>query len=361
MQAVGTGTPLYRPLALVVDDDPSVLEALGRELRRSLEPFFLVETAASAEEAIEILDAPPVTELRPVAIVVSDEKMPGRSGTEMLVELRRRPEHRHGGRILITGYAGLESAKRAINEAEVESYVSKPWDEGDLLWNSVSDVASRFLRSSGLDAAFVASVDADLLAVREIRKAWLAYIHLVEDASTLESMGVETSCEGDESATHLIVRRTSPRETLPVACARLSRDPQHSRTLCLEHLFFAPEHAGDEVETLIARLAIETGRAQGVEEISTVVPGAKAPLYELLGFRVIEDLGTRRSLSADLERVGSEAHRSKLTLEHRLCACSQSACHFLDYAKPRRSYPCALDLVEGRGPAGLRCSAESAP
>jgi CheY-like chemotaxis protein len=109
---------IVQPLVMVVDDDPSVCEALGSLLAPRLEPFYRVETAASADEALELLSAPADGHLQtPVALVISDERMPGRSGTDLLIALRRHPLHRDGGRIIITAYAGLPSAERAINES----------------------------------------------------------------------------------------------------------------------------------------------------------------------------------------------------------------------------------------------------
>src|SRR5215471_21636180 len=148
---------LIRPTFLVVDDDPGVLEALRVLLTPKLEPSYLVETAASAEEALDLVSSSSAV-YRPLAAVISDERMPGRQGTDLLVALRQAPAHRDGGRIIITAYAGLESAKKAINEAEVARYYPKPWDDEKQLLPALAEILGRFARKRGLDECLVAAV-----------------------------------------------------------------------------------------------------------------------------------------------------------------------------------------------------------
>ncbi|RMH17182.1 MAG: response regulator [Gemmatimonadetes bacterium] len=100
---------------LFVDDEPSVLEGLKVALRK--EPY-TIHTANSADEAIKVL-----ARVR-VDVVVSDERMPGMSGSEFLSLVRR--EYPQAVRILLTGQASLEAAIRAINEGEVYRMLTKP-------------------------------------------------------------------------------------------------------------------------------------------------------------------------------------------------------------------------------------------
>jgi len=107
---------------LLVDDEPLVTEALKRALRK--EPY-LVLNARSAAEALRIL------EKHPVDVVVSDERMPGMTGSEFLaVVCRKYPETM---RIILTGHADLESALRAINEGHVYRFLRKPCNEAELI------------------------------------------------------------------------------------------------------------------------------------------------------------------------------------------------------------------------------------
>jgi len=110
-----------RPRILFVDDDPNVTAALKRSLRSA--PYNVV-TAEGADEALKILATVQVD------VVVSDERMPGMSGSELLsLVCRRYPETI---RIILTGQASLEAAIRAINQGEIYRFFTKPCNEIDL-------------------------------------------------------------------------------------------------------------------------------------------------------------------------------------------------------------------------------------
>lgn len=104
-----------RPVVLLVDDDPRLLQGLSRALRR--EPYDVV-AVDSARAAFAALDA------RAIDVVVSDEAMPGMRGTEFLAHMRRL--HPDTVRVLLTGRVTAELACRAINYSEVYRLVSKP-------------------------------------------------------------------------------------------------------------------------------------------------------------------------------------------------------------------------------------------
>jgi len=89
----------------------------------STEPYELL-SAGSAEEALELL------ETEPVDVVVSDEMMPGMSGSEFLSIVRR--QYPDTIRIILTGHANLEMAIRAINEGEIYRFFRKPCNVFDL-------------------------------------------------------------------------------------------------------------------------------------------------------------------------------------------------------------------------------------
>ena len=104
---------------LCVDDDHAGLATVARVLRQ-VAP---VATARSAAEAETALDAE-------VAVVVSDYRMPGTTGAELLAAIRARDETI--GRILLTAYADAEILMEAINRGHVHRYVAKPWDPREL-------------------------------------------------------------------------------------------------------------------------------------------------------------------------------------------------------------------------------------
>jgi len=106
---------------LLVDDDDRVLNGLVRTLRG--QPY-RIYTAKSGEEAKWVLKS------QMVDVIVTDEKMPGLSGTDLLAWVAaHRPEV---VRIVLTGHATVDTAIRAINEAGVYHFFTKPCNEFEL-------------------------------------------------------------------------------------------------------------------------------------------------------------------------------------------------------------------------------------
>jgi len=116
---------MARPILLAVDDDVSVLEAVVQDLRRQYGDVYRVMRAASGQAALDTL-AQLKSRDEPVALLISDQRMPGMSGVEMLE--RARTIYPDARRILLTAYADTEAAIRAINTARIHYYLNKPWD-----------------------------------------------------------------------------------------------------------------------------------------------------------------------------------------------------------------------------------------
>ena len=105
---------------LCVDDEDAILESLEFTLGGEYRLF----TASSAEEGLEILDR------EEIALVISDQVMPGMSGVEFLEKvIERNPR---AIRVMLTGYADMPALIRAINEGRIYRYIPKPWEPDDL-------------------------------------------------------------------------------------------------------------------------------------------------------------------------------------------------------------------------------------
>ncbi|MCX7646103.1 MAG: sigma-54 dependent transcriptional regulator [Rhodobacteraceae bacterium] len=110
-----------RPTVLLVDDEPHSLAAM----RMALEDEFDCITAGDADEAVRRMEEDWVQ------VVISDQRMPGRTGVELLTELRERwPEV---VRIMITGYTDPAAMAGAINDAGIHQFLTKPWHPEQLL------------------------------------------------------------------------------------------------------------------------------------------------------------------------------------------------------------------------------------
>ena len=119
---------MAKPVILTVDDDPQVLRAVERDLRRHYAREYRVLRAESGESALDTLGK---LKLRgdPVALFLVDQRMPKMTGVEFLEEaIGMFPDAK---RALLTAYSDTEAAIRAINEVGLDYYLQKPWDPPD--------------------------------------------------------------------------------------------------------------------------------------------------------------------------------------------------------------------------------------
>ncbi|MDG2051312.1 MAG: response regulator [Myxococcota bacterium] len=101
---------------LVVDDEEAILESIEMTLGTEYRIF----TATNGEAALEILDH------ESIALVISDQVMPGMTGVEFLERVvEKNPK---AIRMMLTGYADMSSLIRAINDGRIYRYISKPWE-----------------------------------------------------------------------------------------------------------------------------------------------------------------------------------------------------------------------------------------
>jgi thioredoxin reductase (NADPH) len=142
-----------RPVILAVDDEPAVLAAVARDLRRQFGERYRIVRATSAAEALEVLREL-VARGDQVALLVADQRMPVMSGTEYLVEARKLvPEAK---RVLLTAYADTEAAIAAINEVALDYYLLKPWDPPEeQLYPIVEDLLTTWDAGAALEAGGV--------------------------------------------------------------------------------------------------------------------------------------------------------------------------------------------------------------
>jgi response regulator RpfG family c-di-GMP phosphodiesterase len=105
-----------RPAILVVDDEP----AITRTLARSLRDRFTVFTASSADAALEIIAR------EPIAVILTDQRMPDLSGVQLLERARELRPQAVG--ILISGYTDASALIDALNLGNVRGFLPKPWD-----------------------------------------------------------------------------------------------------------------------------------------------------------------------------------------------------------------------------------------
>lgn len=107
---------------LCVDDESNILNALRRLFRPA---GYRIHVATGGAEALEII------ERESIDIVISDMRMPEMNGAQLLTEVRRRRPKTT--RILLTGYSDIGSTIEAVNQGELHRYISKPWNDQEVL------------------------------------------------------------------------------------------------------------------------------------------------------------------------------------------------------------------------------------
>ena len=191
---------MNKPAILVVDDDPQVLAAVRRDLRSRYRESYTILSAGSGDEALAT-----VRELKArgdsLALLISDQRMPGMPGNELLA--RSRELYPLARRVLLTAYADIDAAVRAINEAHLDYYLSKPWDPpedklypvvDDLLdsWQAESLPEAKGLRLVGHQWSPRSHAVKDFLASSLIPYRWVDVERDAEAPALLEAAGVST-------------------------------------------------------------------------------------------------------------------------------------------------------------------------
>jgi thioredoxin reductase (NADPH) len=188
-----------RPAILAVDDEPAVLGAVSRDLRRGFGERYRVLRAGSGAEALEVLG-----QLRArgdqAAMLIADQRMPGMSGTDYLVQARTLvPDAK---RVLLTAYADTEAAIAAINDVALDYYLLKPWDPPEEeLYPVVEDLLNTWEAGAALEAGGVRIVGhrfsrdshdlRDFLARNRVPARWMDVERDGEARELLQVVGVE--------------------------------------------------------------------------------------------------------------------------------------------------------------------------
>jgi thioredoxin reductase (NADPH) len=190
-----------RPAILAVDDEPAVLAAVARDLRRHFGEGYRILRANSGQEGLDVL-RDLVTRGDQVALLVADQRMPGLSGTDFLVQARQIVPG--AKRVLLTAYADTEAAIQAINEVALDYYLLKPWDPPEeLLFPVVEDLLTTWDAGAALESGGVRLIGhrfsrethdlRDFLARNRVPGRWLDVERDGESRELLKVAGVEES------------------------------------------------------------------------------------------------------------------------------------------------------------------------
>lgn len=136
---------MKKPTIFAIDDDPAVIRAIERDLRKYYRKDYRVMSANSGEDALDSLRKLK-TRNESVALFVTDQRMPGMSGVDFLALAK--DIYPDAKRALLTAYSDTDSAIRAINEAQLDYYLMKPWDPPEeRLYPVLNDLLEEWLAS----------------------------------------------------------------------------------------------------------------------------------------------------------------------------------------------------------------------
>ncbi len=265
-----------RETIICVDDEVGVLNALEQQLQARFGHECEIALAQSGYDALELIDELQ-REGEDVAVVIADQIMPGMKGVDLLEAVHQRsPETT---KILLTGQAGLDAVVHAINRAELNHYMAKPWDEAGL--RLTVETLLRTFRLEAENKRLVSDLSAKNQALLEMNRELEAKIsertfELAEANTRLAQLAVTDGLTGLYNHRHLHERlalevERSGRNGLPLSMLMI--DVDH-----FKHYNDTNGHpAGDDVLRQLARTMRDGRRANdfvaryGGEEFAVVL------------------------------------------------------------------------------------------
>jgi thioredoxin reductase (NADPH) len=194
------------PILLTVDDDKEVSRALARDLRQKYGEDYRIRRAESGPEALDALKEFKLRDEQ-VGLLLADHRMPEMTGVEFLEQARELyPKAR---RVLLTAYADTDAAIGAINQADVDYYLLKPWDPPQeklfpVLDDLLDDWKSHAKRKSDD-------------RVRVVGHRWSAPSHAVKDFLTRNQLPFKwLELDRDSEAATLLDANGGDRDHLPL-------------------------------------------------------------------------------------------------------------------------------------------------
>lgn len=139
---------MKKPNIICIDDQREVLAAIKKDLEL-FSPAFTITDCESAAEADEIMNEIS-TEKEDVAVIICDHIMPGESGIDFLTRLNKDQRFLYTKKFILTGLANHSDTIQAINEAEINAYLEKPWEKNEF-HTIVKKLLTRYIVEAGID------------------------------------------------------------------------------------------------------------------------------------------------------------------------------------------------------------------
>ncbi len=295
---------------LVVDDEEAILESL----EFTLGDEYRVYTAKTGEEGLGIL------EREEIALVISDQVMPGMSGVEFLERvIERNPRTM---RMMLTGYTDVSALVHAINEGQIYRYIAKPWEPDELRIN-----IRRALETYELHA-HNRQLTADLEAANERLRAENLYLRqevegrysfsgIIGESPAMQRVFDVTQKVAETDATVLLTGETGTGKDL-VARAIHYAGPRHEKRFVTQNCAALPDtlleselfghkkgsFTGAHVDKK-GLFEVADGGTVFLDEIGETAPGMQVRLLRVLQDGEIRPLGSSETFNVDVRVVAA--------------------------------------------------------
>ncbi len=196
---------MAKPIIMTVDDEPQVLNAVERDLRRHYRGEYRIVKANSGADALEAVQQFKQRNV-PLALFLVDQRMPQMGGTDFLEQAQKfYPESR---KVLLTAYADTEAAIASINDIGLDHYLMKPWDPPEQnLFPVLDDLLSDWW----------ATVPVPYDGIRVAGTLWSATSHTIKDFLSRNHIPYQwLDIEIDEEARSLVEASTENFRQLPI-------------------------------------------------------------------------------------------------------------------------------------------------
>ena len=305
---------------LVVDDEDAILESLAFTLGIEYEIF----TATSGEKGLEILDR------EQIALVISDQVMPGMSGVEFLEQvIERNPR---AIRMMLTGYADMPSLVRAINEGRIYRYLPKPWEPDDLRINvkralEVYELSNENAQLADALAEANERLKAENLYLRREVEARYSFEGIIGDAPAMQKIFDVTEKVAQTDATVLLTGETGTGKDLLARAIHYSGPRKEGKfvaqncgslpdTLLESELFghkrgaFTGAHADKK-----GLFEMADGGTVFLDEVGETEPGMQVRLLRVLQDGEIRPLGSSETRKVDVRILAATNRDLKKRVE----------------------------------------------